>query len=138
MLGSHRIYSPIASVELVGDGELRVTFTSGASLFVTDEAQYCCERRYITCDDDLSSFVGASVLDVVIRDSRDLSRDEDGDCHEAMFVDIVTTSGPIQLCTHNEHNGYYGGFDVQLTITSTGGAKEVYDNLNGNWRKLDE
>ena len=38
-----------------------------------------------------------------------------GDSHETMFVEIVTDGGDsVTLTTHNEHNGYYGGFWLQL------------------------
>ena len=95
------------------DDKLLVRFVGGGSLRIWDSGQSCCESRYMTTDDDLSSFVGAKVvsLDAV---GGPTEEDEYGDPHEQMFVKLETTAGTITMVTHNEHNGYYGGFDVKV------------------------
>lgn len=97
----------IESVALVDD-VLRFTFTDGYVLRVSDEGQSCCESRYMVTDDDLSYYAGAVLNGMEIRTSADLP---DHDCaHEVQFLDVNTSKGTFQMCTHNEHNGYYGGF----------------------------
>jgi hypothetical protein len=32
-----------------------------------------------------------------------------------VFIDIVSTNGTITFTNHNEHNGYYGGFDLTIS-----------------------
>lgn len=104
---------PIEQVREV-QNRLEITFSDG-QLFIWDNAQNCCENRYMTTDDYLPSFVGAKLLgyEAVAVGAAD---EEDDDCdnsHDQMFVKIETTKGTITLVTHNEHNGYYGGFKVK-------------------------
>jgi hypothetical protein len=101
---------PIEHVRMEKD-RLEITFSDG-QLVIWDDGRNCCENRYMTTDDDLSSFVGAKLLgyEAVAVDDTKTEYDE---CHEQMFVKVETTKGTITLVTHNEHNGYYGGFDVR-------------------------
>lgn len=74
------------------------------------EGQSCCEcYGYITSEDDLSSYIGAELIDVVITDkllvSTNLSAVHQGD---TMFVTIETNKGSFQFVAYNDHNGYYG------------------------------
>lgn len=36
--------------------------------------------------------------------------------HEVAFVLIQTDNDSITLCTHNEHNGWYGGFALKVEV----------------------
>lgn len=105
---------PIATAS-VEDEALCVRFAGGGALRVWDNGQSCCESRYMTTDDDLPSFVGAKVVSLEAVEGPDIPYEEEsyGDVHEQMFVKLETTAGTITLVTHNEHNGYYGGFDVE-------------------------
>lgn len=105
---------PIGVVSVEGD-TLCVRFVGGGALRIRDDAQECCESRYVTTDDDLPSFVGAKVVSLEAAEGPDILCEEGGDAHETMFVKLETTAGTITLVTHNEHNGYYGGFDVVST-----------------------
>lgn len=102
---------PIEAVTQEYDA-LSIRFVGGGSLRIWDNGQSCCENRYMTTDDELDTFVGAKVvsLDAVDGPTED---GEYGEPHEQMFVKLETTAGTITMVTHNEHNGYYGGFDVQ-------------------------
>lgn len=110
--------SPIEYVKLDKIDEVLKVKLVGVDgyLIIYDNGQSCCERRYITCDDELDSYVGAKIVgfEAVRGPDVELEADEDGwvsgDAHEQMFVKLETTSGTITLTTHNEHNGYYGGF----------------------------
>jgi hypothetical protein len=78
-----------------------------------DSGQSCCESRYITCDDDLKSLIGGKLNNLQIKKSKE-DEGEYGDVHEIDFVEIATDKGFITFCTHNEHNGYYGGFALRI------------------------
>lgn len=51
----------IARLE-VRDSKLVVWFTAGGGVTIMDDGQNFCEERFITCDDDLTTFVGAKIL----------------------------------------------------------------------------
>jgi hypothetical protein len=100
---------PIEHVRMEED-RLEITFSEG-NLTIWDNDQQCCETRYMTTDDDLPSFVGAKLLGYEAVEV--VCEDTEYERHEQMFVKVETTKGTITLVTHNEHNGYYGGFDVK-------------------------
>ena len=97
----------IASLALVDD-ILTLGFTDETKLSFSDEGQSCCEHRYMTTGDDLSSFVGAQFTDVELREAPSLEVGY-GE-HEVQFLVISTDRGNVTVETHNEHNGYYGWF----------------------------
>ena len=100
------------------DDVLRITFADGYELHISDEGQSCCESRYMTTDDVLDEYVGAVLISVSVLDAPDIPQvpDETGYCseddHEVQFLRIVTSKGDVTFATHNEHNGYYGGFSI--------------------------
>lgn len=98
----------------MAENSLRFALADGQTLVLSDEGQDCCEHRYMTCDDDLSGFYGATLLEVEVRDAPSI---DDGDVHEVQFLVVKTSKGDITAETHNEHNGYYGGFSVQARLS---------------------
>ena len=98
----------IKSIELIED-EI-VLKTSDGGLKLLDYGQLCCESRYMRTDDDLSEFVGAVVNGFELKQAPD-QEDEYG-VHEVQFLEIATSKGAITFASHNEHNGYYGGFHI--------------------------
>ena len=101
----------ISKAELFNDS-LRLTFEDGARISIYDDGQSCCEHRYMVIDDDLSQFTGAKLLGVDVRDAPNI---EDGyGEHEVQFLEVQTSLGVISAANHNEHNGYYGGFWLQV------------------------
>lgn len=104
----------IASVTLGNDDALHFVFTDGFKLKVSDEGQSCCESRYMRTDDDLASFVGAKLTGMELKDAPNMPY-EDGD-HEVQFLEVQTDRGVFTMANHNEHNGYYGGFAVRLSV----------------------
>jgi hypothetical protein len=130
-----RIMSLIVGVSM-NDRGIKLTLATGSTVEVWDDAQQCCEHRYATCDDDIMSVIGGTLVDVVLKDARELPG---GDTHEAQFVDIVTTKGTLTMCSHNEHNGYYGGFDLVLTLTNKDGVCAMFKARDGgNWEMEEE
>lgn len=104
--------SPIASITLEND-VLLFSFENGRSLQITDEGQSCCEHRYMSTDDELSSLIGAELVQVEVVSADDA--DDDHEVHEQTFLKIRTRNGDMTVVTHNEHNGYYGGFDIKAS-----------------------
>lgn len=97
--------------------ELMLGFEDGSVLLVSDEEHSCCEVRYMGTDDDLIDFVGSKFLGIEIKDAPDIE-DEDV-CHEVQFLEVKTDRGCFTMSSHNEHNGYYSGFDISIQYYET-------------------
>lgn len=94
---------------------LKIKFDN-CTLSVYDEAQHCCESRYLTCDgDDLSYWSGAKFHGLETREAPNL--DSGAECHEQVFIVLRTSKGDQVFAAHNEHNGYYGGFSVSTRLS---------------------
>ena len=100
----------IALVELADD-ELQFTFADGSKIGLYDDGQSCCEDRYMTTDDELKDFAGSVLLDAEVSEAPSIE-DEYGE-HEVQFLNIKTSIGVFTMESHNEHNGYYGGFAIR-------------------------
>ena len=92
-------------------GALHITLVDGPRLEIADVQQDCCEERFMTCDDALAEFVGATLLTAHVADAPGLPAD---DVHEVQFLRLYTSRGVIVVANHNIHNGFYGGFDVEI------------------------
>lgn len=92
---------------------LRLAFEDGTSIRVFDDGQDCCEHRYMTCDDDVQSLVGSSLVRMEGKQGPEV---DNGHCdvHDQVFLEIATDKGFITIANHNEHNGYYGGFSLAI------------------------
>lgn len=88
----------------------------GMELMITDNGQLCCEQRYMSTDDDTTYHVGSLFMGIALGSVEEDGGD--GDVHDIQFLDIYTTLGVISVANHNEHNGYYGGFDIGLELRS--------------------
>jgi hypothetical protein len=108
----------LASV--TGNDELRLGFEDGAVLRLWDDGQSCCENRYMSTDDDLSYFVGAEFVGAEVLDAPN-EPDEYGE-HEVQFLHVRTSKGVIVAATHNQHNGYYGGFWIRAELVEAHAA----------------
>ena len=100
----------IVQIEMSND-ELTIRFADGTGLKLYDNANSCCERRYMHTDDDLSEVVGGKLYGIEVRDAPDVE-DECGEVYEVQFLVVKTSIGQCEVCTHNVHNDYYGGFDI--------------------------
>lgn len=103
----------IAGISLVDD-RLRIRFTDGFTLVAADEGQSCCEHRYMTTDDKFEDFVGGTFIGMEIKEAPTISGEYDE--HEIQFLEVKTSKGEFTMASHNEHNGYYGGFYIQLSL----------------------
>lgn len=89
---------------------LALRFTDGSGICFYDNGQSCCESRYMRTDDNLKDFIGGTFDNAVIKDAPPIPY-EYGD-HEVQFLEIQTSKGQLMMSSHNEHNGYYGGFSI--------------------------
>ena len=90
---------------------LCLTFVDETKIIIFDDGQSCGEERYMTTDDDLQYFVGATFLDTEIAEAPDV--EGDSEVHEVQFLNIKTSKGVFTMETHNRHNGWYGGFLIR-------------------------
>lgn len=98
----------------IQNDELHIRFDK-KTLVISDYAQSCCENRYMTTDDNLTEFFGAIFKGIEEKPTSSISENEYED-HDLMFIEIKTSKGDFILKSHNEHNGYYAGFDIITTI----------------------
>ena len=106
----------ITTLNLTNDyvGSLHFTLEDGSRLMLIDLNKSCCEHRYMRTDDDLKDYIGAKLLRVEIRYAP--STLVDGEEHEVAFLAVQTDRGEFVVSSHNEHNGYYGGFYIQAEL----------------------
>lgn len=104
----------IKKAELVDD-RFNIDFEDGTKISIWDDGQSCCESRYITCDDDLSYLEGKTLTKIEVKEVTETSDEDDYGDHEIAFLEVGTNDGVVTFATHNEHNGYYGGFGLTIT-----------------------
>ena len=97
------------------DDQLRFEFEDGSRLRLQDSGQSCCEHRYMMTDDDLPYYIGAKFVGAEVRDGGS-TESEYGDTHEIQFLVVTTDRGTFSMASHNEHNGYYGGFWITASV----------------------
>lgn len=122
--------SVITKVELIKDKERRwslaippdesfmMHFQNGERIIIVDDGQDCCESRYMTTDDDIQSLVGHALVSISGKEAQ--ATEGDWLVHEIVFVEIQTTGGFITLVNHNDHNGYYSGFQMMIQVWEPG------------------
>lgn len=88
---------------------LYITFTDGTNLGLGDDP-FGCETRYMVIEEDLADYIGARFMGMEEKPSKKML-DPEENVHEVTFVDVLTTKGTLTIVNHNEHNGYYGGFN---------------------------
>ena len=108
---------------------LIIKFSDDTGIILKDNELSCCEKRYLSCDDELSSFCyktekifqvkypifyGIEINDV--NTYADPSYNEkENDNHSVQFMKINTSEGTFTVCAHSkDHNGYYDKFDIQI------------------------
>lgn len=92
---------------------LKLGFEDGSVIRVFDDGQSCCEHRYMTCDDDINSLVGGTLVRMEGKAGPEVEG-EYGEVHDQVFLEIATDKCFITIANHNEHNGYYGGFSLAI------------------------
>lgn len=102
----------IKEVKLVEE-VLTIEFVTGETLSLWDAGQNCCESRYASCDDDLSTVKG-KLVSITVQAGPNL---DDGEAHEQEFLVVQTSLCSFTVVNHNEHNGYYGGFCLNWCVS---------------------
>lgn len=107
--------TPISEISLKDD-VLTIDFEDDCGFTISDGGQSCCESRYMHCEDesDFDHHKGSYLRFIQVVDGEDVESEYHS--HEIQFCNILTSRGVIQLVCHNEHNGYYGGFAVQIGL----------------------
>lgn len=95
-----------------GEDTLKILFTDETCITIMDGGQCCCEARCMSTDDDLSYLAGKTLLDIEVKDAPCI--EDDNDVHEVQFLEIKTNDYTATFANHNEHNGYYGGFCIEI------------------------
>jgi hypothetical protein len=100
----------IAAAKLTDDS-LVIKFTDGITIQLTIDGQsFLGGDHYMTCDDDLMSLIGETLTSVEEREVYD-----DTHFNDVVFVKINTSGGTVTIATHNDHNGYYGDFCLNIS-----------------------
>lgn len=89
-----------------------MTFADGVKIAVWDDNQLCCEKRYMSTDDDLSFLVGKTLKSISVKYAE---IPEEHNVHDVAFVEVTVDDGSVTFVNHNEHTGCYGGFGLTIT-----------------------
>jgi hypothetical protein len=120
VLGADMIGKTITALTLDEHDALCFVFDDGKKMRVRDEGHECCEDRYMRTDDALDDYLGAKFIGMVIKDAPDQYEESDpyGEpvVHEVQFLEVRTDRGVLTMASHNEHNGYYGGFWIKVEV----------------------
>ena len=121
ILGADMIGKTITALLLDDEHDtLCFVFEDGEKMRVSDEGHQCCETRYMRTDDALGDYLGAKFMGMVIKDAPNQPEEPDqyGDYgeHEVQFLEVRTDRGVFTMASHNEHNGYYGGFCIKVEL----------------------
>ena len=104
----------IAALKLGEDEALHFVFEDGTKLMLFDDGQSCCESRYMSTDDKLDEYVGAKLLGAEIKEAPGIPMEYEE--HDVEFLEVQTDKGVFTMSSHNEHNGYYGGFSITAKV----------------------
>lgn len=103
----------IKSVKLEGE-RLKFIFDDDSTLQLWDDGQSCCESRYMSTDDDITYYIGAKLTGFELKEAPEI--ENEWGSHEVQFLEVQTDKGVFTISSHNEHNGYYGGFAIVASV----------------------
>jgi len=109
-----KIIKKIAIRQDVAGVALRIEFSDGYTLVIADTGQQCCESRFMTCDDPLEYYEGLVFMGARLAGVERTSKSFDE--HEVQFLLVETMLGSFTVASHNQHNGYYGGFSITSQV----------------------
>lgn len=101
------------------DDKLDLTFDDGVNISIFDDGQSCCESRHMETSDDVKWLIGKTLKELTIKSADNIKNNNDYGDHEVQFLEVMTDQGCITFANHNEHNGYYGGFGMNIKETPT-------------------
>lgn len=97
------------------DDQLMFIFTDGQKVAIEDDMQNCCENRYMRTDDVLADYMDAKLIGIELKEANTID-DKNIEQHDVWFLEVVTSKGSFTCSFHNEHNGYYAGFNPILKV----------------------
>ena len=106
-------YGKVITDADINEDRMIIELDGETTIKIYDNGQSCCEHRYITCDDNPKDLIGGVLSKIETSDSGE--KEDDWETHEWVFIEVGTDKDHIKFCTHNEHNGYYGGFGLTVT-----------------------
>ena len=111
-----KYYGRTITAAAMKDNTLSMTFEDGVTIDIFDNGQSCCETRYMRTDDDVFDIVGHKLVGLLSKDVdvKPAPEVEYADANEVIFFEVKTDKNSIVFSNHNEHNGYYGGFDMTI------------------------
>lgn len=90
----------------------RIRTSKGSIEIGVSDQSCCCEGwGYVSSEDDLKKFIGATVLNVKVTDKALNTKMMEGtylDEGGIMFLTLETDRGPLQFAVYNGHSGHYG------------------------------
>lgn len=96
----------------VFEGYIVVTDKQSIKIGISNEQSCCEDWGYLSTNDDLGDFIGTELRSVSITDTdlntKNIEELQYLDAGGAMFVNINTSVGLLQIVCYNGHNGYYG------------------------------
>lgn len=107
---SKNLNKRITEIQLAGDA-LSIKFDDNTGIKLCDDSQQCCEHRYMNTDDDLSFYTDSVFTGIEIGECLEEIKG-DFEVVECQFLKVNTSKGTFTVANYNEHNGYYGGFDI--------------------------
>lgn len=113
-----KYYGKTIKAAEIKDDKFRIEFTDSVAIELWDDGQSCCEHRYMSTDDDVSSLIGKRLVKIEAKEHKEESADYEE--HEMVFVEVAVEDGWITIVNHNEHNGYYGGFGLTISECKAG------------------
>lgn len=102
----------IVSIKITEYDRLVIRLDNGQEFTFWDGGRECCEVRYMSSNDNPDDYIAAEYR------GYELVECSSSGCyyvHEIQFLNINTSVGVFQVVNHNEHNGYYGGFDIKVS-----------------------
>lgn len=102
---------------IFNEDEIYLTFEDGVKIKIWDAGQSCCESRYMRTEDNISDLNGNVLNKIDVKDggvTQGKDKYDNDDFHEINFLEIQAGHETFTVCTHVEHNGYYGGFVLDL------------------------
>lgn len=89
--------------------EVILEFDTKEKLRIRDDGQQCCEDRYMRTDDNIEDLIGCKLRNIEAREAHESEAD-----HEVVFLVIQADHEEVSISTHNEHNGFYSGFELEI------------------------
>ncbi len=86
--------------------ELFLVFENDKKIMLFDNADVCCEYRYVTSLHDMKKLIGQEIKNI------EFLKPTENNNHEIQECKLITSVGNVNVMFHNEHNGSHGGFSL--------------------------